>query len=263
MSGGSRRLTICFLLLIHLQFHFGDSKAALPAWVSAKAGIESGYRFPDLSLAYIEEDHLGFVTSAYEPYSINGLHACFMKAGLRNRGRNLLFSWSLLDHKLYREDVLSAVAVVPGHSRKFMIGISLKAMRRNVTGFHPELDASCGALLSVRLKDNFIITCEEKGYDFGKTGGRRSSISASLSAEKLAVLIKREFTPGEEVDLRMGIEMIICEGFFMMGGYRFLTDEFSSGILYIFGNWYFGVSWRCHPALGNTFSAGLGRFWLK
>ena len=77
----------------------------------------------------------------------------------------------------------------------------------------------------------------------------------------MTVALDRAASGPHAGDTRLAIEARLDGKCSIRFGYRWQTEELSSGLVAALSPVLLNFSWSQHPALGSTVSAGIGRLW--
>ncbi len=263
VPGGLEYLLNISVISLLLVFSVTEIRAGEPSWVRARGGLSWRAGWWDMALLPLEGKHFWLVTSISNPYSINGLYDSFVGLSAVTGRTGIIASWSLLRHEIYREDNLKI-----GFSHGLISGllrpeVFASISGRRVSGYQYDTVPGFKGQLSSNIRDkinlSFRIRLKEgKGY-----WRPRKKLFVSIRHHRYALLFGRGFGGRYQDESRIGIEVSCGKRAVLVSGYRLDTDEISAGIVLKKDRWFYSVCWSAHPVLGNTFTAGLGRFWKR
>lgn len=229
------------------------------AWALDEPASDAGYAcFEDLAAG---ERLAAFHACASNPYMLEGLVASRIRGGLEAPGCSVWLDWGHRGHELYREDRLDAAicfglpfggcrfAVVPGFER------------RGVRGFRADRALSCRLAASYAYRERSFIGFSHSLCESAPEWTRASAIHLLYRASRMTVALDRPLSAPHAGDARLSVAVRLDASCSIRLGYRWCTEELSTGLAVAVAPTVVDFSWSRHPALGSTLSIGIGRFW--
>jgi hypothetical protein len=204
----------------------------------------------------------GFHATASNPYLLDGLVSSDLLIGVDAGAFSAWLDWRHLGHALYREDGLTAAVGMCVPARVRLRFYAVPAIeRRAPRGFGgvaaPSL--SLGGSLDV-LRDACV------GYVFRTAGSvdperRDARIFVRVRGRAFTLVVDGAVSGPRGGDAQCMLEAWLTDGCAIACAYRRETGETSSGLVVKVSRTILDISWRRHPALGSTVTAGAGRLW--
>ncbi|GEM_PF-3459093 len=205
----------------------------------------------------------GILSNTSNPYSLRGLISTSIRLGRTSPRSSVWACWSITDHTIFRSDRMELIVGGAPLSKKLYISMKPSIERISIEGFRPEGSMTCSASIALVLPGCFAVEFEGGLEDFRTLKIGESSQRYLLEIGRVLLAFNRISGGGRRNRSRMGIEVEMSEGICLLSGYELYTGEVSFGMS-LCGKWLaLGLTWSYHPALGRTFSFGVGRLWWR
>jgi len=263
---GSRRLgtALAFLALsIALSGSISACSAAPDyfAWRFDENGPDAGPRYARFGDCPAGKRRAGVFSTISNPYLLEGLVASRLRAGFEAPVASVWLEWRRRGHALYREDRLDAAfgLGLPFEGCRFAVVPAME--RREVRRFMAECAYSCCIAASYEYRGRACIGFARSAYESDPGAGHPSAAYFLIRAGAMTVALDRAASGPHAGDTRFAIEARLDGKCSIHFGYRWRTEELSSGLVAACAPVLLDFSWSQHPALGSTVSAGIGRLW--
>ena len=203
----------------------------------------------------------GFISTVSNPYLLEGLVASRLCAGCEAPHCSVWFEWSHRGHALYREDRLAAAFGfdLPLEGCRFAVVPAVE--QREVKGFRAARARSCRVTASYEYGGRVCVGFARSAYESIPGAASPSGAFLLCRAGALSVALDRSASAYHAADARLSVEAQCAARCSVRFGYRWGTEELSSGLVVVLAPMIVDCSWSQHPVLGSSLSVGIGRFW--
>jgi hypothetical protein len=194
---------------------------------------------------------------------MSDLLASSIRIGIYSPVRAFWVDWFLIHHTLYREDRLALVYGQRFLLDSFYLAVSHSIHALRVGGFSSEETTTLSVTAAFKGRHPF-----EAGLEY-RTGTKRRYMKSrfvlrlSFRLDRISVVVNSTVRNGESGTLRAGVVFEATRSLSLMTGYRVHTNEIYGGFEIMKGALLLGFAWSDHPALGETYSFGIGRVWFR
>jgi hypothetical protein len=224
-----------------------------------RPGLAPQCAFP--GFCFCEKSRAGVFSKFGDPYMLDGLIACDLRAGFETPSHSVWLGWHRLAHSLYREDDLAVVFGARLPIGAFRLEAVPAIKRREVLGFAAAQSLSISMVLSYEYGRSALIGLTRSVYQSDRSGLQQAAVLFLLRAGSFGAAFNKVVSGAGYGDCRFSLEAWLGGRCSVVSGYRWQTREVSSGILVEIASVLFDLSWSQNPALGSTISAGVGRWW--
>jgi hypothetical protein len=224
-----------------------------------RPGLPSQCVFPGFYLC--EKSRAGVFSQFADPYMLDGLVACDLRAGFETPSHSVWLGWHRLAHSLYREDDLAADLWVRLPIRGLRLGAAPASQRREVRGFAAAQSHSLSLALSYECAHRVLVGYTRAVYESDPGAPRQAAVFILLRGGSFGAAFNRIVSGERGGDSRIALEVCLGNRCSIVSGYRWKTGELASEVLIEIASMLFDLSWSQNPALGSTVSAGVGRWW--
>jgi hypothetical protein len=270
---GGKDLYSCFrrrwcLAALAATFVFSASRGMCSsidshAWIRARGHTKYPAENLDIVQGFRKKRYIGVFSTVTNPYSLSDLLSSSITIGIHSPVRAFWVDWSLVHHPIYREDRFALVYGQRFLLDCFYLAASPSVHTLRVGGLSRERIAALSASAILKGGSRFCI-----GVEYG-TGTHRGRITPwfvlrlSFRHECVNIALNRTIRKDDGNTLRAGLEVMVTRSFSLLSGYRPDTGEIFGGCTIEKDALLFGFAWSDHPALGKTYSLGIGRMWFR
>jgi hypothetical protein len=231
------------------------------AWRFDENGPDVGSLPASFGVCHAGKRRVGVFSTIANPYMLEGLVASRFRAGFEGPLASVWLDWRRRGHVLYREDRLDAAfgLELPFEGCSFAVVPAME--RREVRGFRAERAYSCRIAASYEYRGRACIGFARSVYESDPGAGPRSAAYFLIRGGAMTVALDHAASGPHAGTTRLAIEARLDGKCSIRFGYRWQTEELSSGLVAALSPVLLDFSWSQHPALGSTVSAGIGRLW--